>query len=261
MSTPPHRATRPPGARRRLVTVVALLPLVATPVAAQEPLDPSTVTGLSMAADALVGAIVTLLIGGGLVVLAPAFTERTTDRVHEAPARAFLWGLAILVAALVVAVLLAITIVGILLVVPLVVALGVLGTIGFLAAGRAVFDDRGRALFAGVVVAAIASGVPYVGSLLGFVLGCTGVGAWYLDYRDDGSSPDADAPDVDPVSGARPGSTVAAAGSEGGQSTGVDRATAGSSADRSGSADAGAEANTGSGDAWTAGFDEDTGPE
>lgn len=237
MPSPPVRSgTRSLGT---LFGVIALSPL---PVAAQRPPDFVPTTGFSMTVDAVIGGIVTLLIGGGLIALAPEFTERSTDRVLEDPGETFLYGLGIFIAALVVVFLLAITIVGIVLVVPLVIALVVGGEIGYLAAGRAVVDDLGPALLVAIVLSAFASGVPWVGGLVGFVVASTGTGAWYLDYRDDGSSAGG-SPGIDPVSGEPAGSAHTGETGDGTRDAG----------------DGTPDADDESGDAWTAGFDD--GPE
>lgn len=248
----------PPG--RRVTVVLGVLlwtgALFALPVAAQRPPDLSPSIGLSASFDAVLGAFVTLVVGGGLVVLAPEFTERTTDRVLEEPGGTFLYGLGIVVAAFVLAVLLAVTVVGILLVVPLLVALVVVGTFGFLATGRAVVDDLGTALLVAVLVSAVTSGVPYLGGLVGFVIASMGSGAWYLEYRDDGAGPGDGTPGVDPVSGDR--AEVTAAADAGDRGAGRLDSTASEPGDDSpGATGAAAEASTDPGDGWTAGFEDD----
>lgn len=185
----------PPLPNRRIARSTAIagavavgaLSLLALPGAAQQPPDQVPTTGFSLWVDAVVAGVVTLLIGGGFVALAPGYTERTTDRVLETPGETFLYGLGIFVAAIVVIFLLAITIVGLVLAIPLLIAMVIVGELGYLAAGRAVSDDWGPVLLIAIVISAFASGVPYLGGLLGFVLGCLGMGAWYLEYRDDGS--------------------------------------------------------------------------
>lgn len=260
MPSPPpiHRRTALPAA----LGSVALLALVALPAAAQQPPDRVPTTGFSLWVDAAVAGLLTLLIGGGFVALAPEYTERTTDRVLETPGETFLYGLGILIAALVVVVLLAITIVGLVLVIPLVIALVVIGELGYLAAGRAVADDWGPVLLIAIAVSAFASGVPLLGGLVGFVLACMGTGAWYLDYRDDGST-SGGGRDLDTTySGGSGGSTT---GGDVTDEWGATQSTAGgadgthgSGGDRDGpdpAADVDAGSDDDSGDEWTAGFD------
>lgn len=177
-SPPPVRQGALPGA------VLGALLLSVAPIAAQQP---DTGTQFSPVLDALLGALGTLIIGGGFVAFAPAYTERTTDRILDEPGETFLYGVGIFVALIVVVFLLAITIVGIVLAIPLAIAAAVVAELGYLAAGRAVSDRWAVALLTAIAVGALTSGVPVLGGLVGFVLGSMGVGAWYLDYRDDGS--------------------------------------------------------------------------
>lgn len=244
-----------------LLAPIGVIAVLALPAAAQQPPDQVPTTGTSMTVDAMVGGIVTLLVGGGLIAVTPEFTERTTDRVLAEPGETFLYGLGIFVAAVVLVILLAITIVGLVLAIPLILALAVVGQVGYLAAGRAVADEWGVVLLVAVVVSAFASGVPVLGGLVGFVLSCFGFGAWYLDYRDDSG-------------GGTGQQTAHAGGSNSGSSADVtDEWGAGSRPtgtggddDRGspdgGGTDAGADAGDGAaddtddGDPWTSGFDD-----
>lgn len=260
----------PPPLNRRIelstaLGAVALLVGLALPAAAQQPPDRVPTTGGSMLLDAAVAGVVTLLVGGGFVALAPEYTERTTDRALEDPGETFLYGLGILVAAIVVVFLLAITIVGLVLAIPLVIVLAVVGQLGYLAAGRAVADDWGVALLFAVVVSALSNGVPVLGGLVGFVLGSVGTGAWYLDYRDGGSG--SGGSDFDPsYSGGPGGSTGGDVSDEWGASESglgaagathgadVDAGSEPADGDADGYPDGDAEADD-PGDEWTAGFD------
>jgi hypothetical protein len=183
-----------PPARRRLSivgSIVALTALaVAVPVAAQT--QPGVDSGAELAFSFLtnvVGAVIgTLILGGGLILLAPEYTERTTDRIENEPLETFLYGLGISIAAVVVMFLLAITIIGILAVIPMAIALAIVGQLGYLAVGRSVSDEWAVVLLVALVVAAVAGGVPILGGLLGFVLSSMGVGAAYFDYKEDGGT-------------------------------------------------------------------------
>jgi small-conductance mechanosensitive channel len=169
---------------RRLGVVALYLVAASSPVAAQQPAPEGL--GLSATASALVSAVVTLVIAGGLLALAPDYAERTTDRIRDDPGETLIYGIGIVIAAFIVTVLLVLTIVGILLVIPMAIVLAVVGYLGFLAAGRAVSDRWAAALAVAVALAVFTGGVPILGGLVGFVLSSMGIGAAYLDYRDDG---------------------------------------------------------------------------
>ena len=206
----------PPLSRERTVaaTAVGAVLLFVLPVAAQ-PTNPTPEPGLSPVGQAFGGALLTLVVGGGLIALVPEYTERTTDRILETPGETFLYGLVLTVLGLVLAFLLAITVVGVILVVPLVVAAVVLGELGYLAAGRLLTDDWAVVLLGAVVVAAFAGGVPFLGTLVGFVLGSMGIGAWYLEHRDGGSGGDAGDSDVAPAPDGNAEKTAARDGAAG----------------------------------------------
>lgn len=182
---------RPPIQSSRTVAVAVLLGVVVytAPALAQQPgPGPGSEIGLlgvSLLVQAVFGALITLTVGGGWILLAEEYTERTTDRVLEQPGRTFLYGLAIAIATFVLAVLLVITIVGVVVAIPLFVALVVIAELGYLAVGRAVVDDWLAVLGVAVVAAAFAGGVPVLGGLVGFVLSCMAYGSVYLEYRAD----------------------------------------------------------------------------
>lgn len=258
--------SRPPLhlARTSLGSVLTAPLLFALPVAAQQaPTNPPTETGLSLVGQAIGAAVFTLVVGGLLVLVAPEYTERTTDRAIDNPGETFLFGVGIFVAAVVVIFLLAITIVGLVLVIPIVVALAVVAELGYLAFGRAVVDDWPAVLLVSAAVAAFAGGVPLLGGLVGFLLGCVGTGAWYLEYRDGGSGTGSGSTGVDSTPGGTAGAAATAGSASGGwgsdRTTGNhDRsadveATDGTADSSSGCADAGDD----TGDGWTAGFGED----
>ena len=168
---------------RRFGAVALCLVAASTPVAAQQPStgDPT----FSPLIGALVSAFVTFLVAGGLVALKPDYAERTTDRIRDAPGKTLVYGVVIGIAGGVVAVLLALTIIGLVVAIPLLIALAIVGFLGYLAAGRAVSERWGTALAVAVAVAALTGGVPILGGIVGFLISSTGVGAAFLDYRDD----------------------------------------------------------------------------
>ncbi len=175
---------RPP-ARRLGLAAGCLCLIAAAPAAAQQP-APGDV-GLSLTARAFASALVTLVVAGGLVALVPEYVERTTDRILDAPGETFIYGVGIGVVAVIVAVVLVFTVVGIVVSVPILIALAVVGYLGFLAAGRVVSESWGAAVAVAVAVAVVTGGVPVLGGLVGFVLNSMGIGAAYLDYRGDGT--------------------------------------------------------------------------
>ena len=169
---------------RRFGAVALCLVAASAPVAAQQPTpgDPE----LSPLARATVSAFVTFLVAGGLVALAPDYAERTTNRIRSDPGGTLVYGVVIGIAGAVVGGLLALTIIGLVVAIPLLIALAVVGFLGYLAAGRAVSESWGAALAVAVAVAALTGGVPILGGIVGFLISSTGVGAAFLDYRDDG---------------------------------------------------------------------------
>ncbi|MFC6836768.1 hypothetical protein [Halomarina ordinaria] len=170
--------------RHRIVASLLLVPLFAAPAAAQRPFD----TGTTVGVEAAVASLVALVVGGGLLAFAPTYTGRTTRRITEDPGETFVYGVGLGVAVVVLVVVLVLTVVGSLLVIPLAVVVAVAGTLGYLAAGRVVTDSRPLVLLVAVFLAVAVAVVPLLGGLLGFVLSSLGMGAAYLDYRDDGAS-------------------------------------------------------------------------
>lgn len=202
MPSPPLRYSRESLERTVLGTAIGALLLLVLPVAAQQaPTNPTPGTGLSLTAQAITSAVFTGVIGGLLVAVAPDYTERTTDRILQDPGGTFLYGLGIFVATIVVVFLLAITVIGLLLAIPIVIAMAVIGVLGYLAAGRVFFDDWAPALLVAAVTSAFTGGVPILGGLVGFLLGCVAFGAWYLEFRSDGSRSGGSSRGVDPGSG------------------------------------------------------------
>lgn len=175
---------RPPVGPRTSSIVAALLalPVFVGPAAAARPPE----TGVSPAGEVLGAALITLVVGGGLLAFAPEYTERTTQRIHDLPGVTFIYGLGLVVLTIIVVALLAITVVGLLAVIPIIIGLIVVGELGYLAAGRAVTDNWGVALLVAMGCSVIVAGVPILGSLLGLILSSMGLGAAYLGYRDGG---------------------------------------------------------------------------
>ena len=142
--------------------------------------------------SALVGVLVTVIVGGVLLVAARSYAERVTNRARAEPARSFGVGFVAFLAVLGLYVLGVATRILLILAVPLFlgyVVVAVLGTVvGELAAGRLVTNGWVAALAVAAAIAAIVSGVPLLGAIVGFVVGSIGVGAILNELRDGGSS-------------------------------------------------------------------------
>ena len=161
--------------------------LFARPVAAQ-PGPRSGIESIPRYAwylEGLSAALVTLVVGGLFIALAPQYTRRITDIALERPGSAFVIGLIVAIAVIVVAVFLAITVIGMILAIPLLLVFGVVAfltaELAFLAVGRLVSDDWGIILLTAVGTAWFVGAIPVFGSLVGFVLACLGFGAFVLD--------------------------------------------------------------------------------
>lgn len=161
-----------------------VVPSFVAPVVAQGQPD----TGLSPLGEAAAAMAVTLLVGGGLILFAPNYTDRTTKRIRDRPGETLLYGIGIGIVAVVILVILFVSVVGILAAIPPILVMLVAGELGYLAAGRAVTDSWGLAVLVAMGASAVVGAVPVLGTLLGFVLSTLGMGAAYLDYRNDGRS-------------------------------------------------------------------------
>ena len=183
----------PPPTRRVRASLAVSVALVSAvwfvQVAAAQSTDPGADPGVSLVVQAIAAGAVTLVIGGLFIVAAPEYTERVTDRALTRPGQTFLWGVALFVAVLGSAFVLAITIIGLIVAIPLlflyVLFALVAGELGYLAAGRLASDDWPIVLLVAIGVAFVVGGVPILGGLIGFILGCIGVGAVVVDYRAD----------------------------------------------------------------------------
>ena len=183
-----------------VATLIAVA-LFSFPAAAQQP-----ETGISPAAEAGLAALLTLVIGGGLIALAPGYTDRTTRRVLDEPGRTFIYGFLVSIGTVIAVVVLFIIVIGIPVAIILLVLVIVLAEIGYLATGRAVSESWGTALLIAIGVAAFVGGVPYLGGFVGLVVSSLGIGAAVIEYTDDGS-PGSDRPDNSDGPGHARGST------------------------------------------------------
>lgn len=62
------------------------------------------------------------------------------------------------------------------------------GVRGYLAVGKALKEDLIVALVVAVALAGLVGAIPVLGGIIGFVLSSIGVGATYLQYRDENKS-------------------------------------------------------------------------
>ncbi|WP_084177321.1 hypothetical protein [Natrinema saccharevitans] len=165
-------------------TVLGLTGVPAAALARRAPNGVETGTETAAATPWYVQAIgaglVTLVVGGLLVAVAPDSTRRQTDRALESPGIAFAYGIASLVAVIGASVLLAITVIGLVLAIPLLLVFAlvalVAGEYGYLAVGRLVSDNRLLALGCAIVVSVAVGSVPVLGPVVGFVISSIGLG-------------------------------------------------------------------------------------
>lgn len=177
-------------------TVLALTGVPAVALAQRAPNGVETGTETAAATPWYVQAIgaglVTLVVGGLLMAVAPDSTRRQTDRALESPVETFVYGVLALVVVIGAAFLLAITVIGIVLAIPLlfvfaIVAL-VAGEYGYLAVGRLVSDNRLLALGSAIVVSVAVGAVPVLGPVVGFVISSVGLGTVVMAFQEDRNS-------------------------------------------------------------------------
>ncbi|MFW6448652.1 MAG: hypothetical protein ACOC0X_03805 [Halobacteriota archaeon] len=178
---------RPPASRVTGWCTLIVLLLTAPTAAAQTGPSPETVTPVVWGFAAVFAALVTLVVGGLWIALAPGYTERVTDRVHHEPGMTFLWGLGLFIGVVVAALLLTITVVGIIVAFPLLIAFSIVAfltaELGYLAVGRWLVDGRWAVLAVACATAFLVALVPLIGTLAGFVIGSMGMGAVVVEYR------------------------------------------------------------------------------
>lgn len=140
---------------------------------------------------AILSTSMTLLIGGALTV-GESYTDRTTTIIRENPVRCFFWGAVIYVGVVVIAVALALTMVGLVVALPLAALAGtaflIWGQLGLLGVGRIAVEQKWLALGVAVVLSFLTGIVPVAGPILGSVLYVTGLGAGFIDLRQQNRS-------------------------------------------------------------------------
>jgi len=169
-----------PPVRRPLASALPIAALGVAQIPTQRP-----AAGFSFVEEVLAAVLLTLVIGGGLILLAPDYTDRATLRVLEEPSDALLYGIGIGVVVAVTIAILLVTVVGVVLAVPLIVVVLVFSEIGYLAVGRALTDNWIGVLLGAMAASAVVVAIPILGALLGILLSSFGIGAAYLEARGD----------------------------------------------------------------------------
>ncbi|RZH68159.1 hypothetical protein [Natrinema altunense] len=138
------------------------------------------VAGSPWYVQSAIAGLLTLGIGGLLIVTVPAGTRRRTDRALEVPLTAFLYGCPLLSGVIGLSLLIAMTVTERTLVVLAVVTSLLVAVVvsvpGYLAIGRLVADDWLPALGVAVAVSAAVGAVPTLGTLAGFLISSFGIG-------------------------------------------------------------------------------------
>lgn len=127
-----------------------------------------------------------MVVGGGLILCAPQYTERNNRLILEKLGQTLVCGIGLGLAVMVLMIVLVITVVGILLAIPLAIVVLVVSELRYLALGRLVTDNWEIVLLIAMGASAFVGGVPILGGLVELLLASLGIGAAYLDYRSDG---------------------------------------------------------------------------
>lgn len=163
-----------------------LIDVVGQPVVDQP--DPGIDLSVGLGGSAIGAFVTTLVVGAILVAMAPAYTDRMTDDVFDAPVGSFFYGLLCLLGLFLAIVLLVVTVIGIIFVIPLLLLAYLVWAVGstlvFLSIGERILDDAdwpapllvGAALNAGLALTGI-------GGVVSFCLGALGFGAVLLDWQ------------------------------------------------------------------------------
>jgi hypothetical protein len=128
--------------------------------------------------------LVNLVLGGGLLLLAPDYTRRMVAEIRGDAGTAFLWGLLAGIAVPIALVLIAITIIGLLITIPGLIALFFVGLVGNAVTicwiGAILTGNErpgGSAVGVGALVLALVGAVPLLGNLATTLVGFFGLGA------------------------------------------------------------------------------------
>lgn len=148
------------------------------------PIGAPPATPVSSLVGGAIGAfLTTLVVGGIMVAVAPAYTERRMVDLVAEPVNSFLYGLVALVVLVILTVVLVITLVGILLAIPLAIVTYVVWAVGaaiaYLAIGeRLVGREDGwlKPLLVGAAINGVLA-LTGIGGLVAFGIGAAGFGA------------------------------------------------------------------------------------
>lgn len=187
------RSLPAPSRRSPVLASVVLLVLIGdsgTALAQRPPVETTEFWLSGGARDAFTAGVLTLIVGGLLVLFGRAYADRITNRARRRPVRSFGIGFAAFIMLLGLIVFTALVPPLLIVMIPALfafVVVAILGSVfGELAIGRSVVDGWGAALLVAAVVAAITGGVPVLGGIFGFVIGTTGLGAVLDDLLSDG---------------------------------------------------------------------------
>lgn len=153
----------------------------------QADFDVDVTLGEGLAGGAVGTFLTTLIVGGILVAVLPAYTERMMETVLEEPVDSFVYGVASLVFVALAVLVLVFTVVGVIVAIPLIVLTYLVWAVGSAIAFLAIGDrlvDRGDGWLKPLVVAAAMNGglaLTGVGVLVAFVVGAVGFGAVLQD--------------------------------------------------------------------------------
>lgn len=142
---------------------------------------------------AIAGGLLTLVVGGAVLVVGRSYAESVTGKARSEPGRSFVVGFLALLAVIGFFFFGVITRIFLIFAFPLLIGFILLAIFGaviaYLAIGRASTDAWAGALLVAVVVGALIAGIPVIGGLIGFVVGSIGTGAVINHARDgDGRS-------------------------------------------------------------------------
>lgn len=168
----------------RLLSVIAALSVTGVAVAQSPGVESEFGFATRVALRFGVVLLINLVLGGGLLLLAPDYTQRMVAEIRDDAGTAFLWGLLTGIAVPIALVVIAITIIGLLITIPGLIALFFLGLVGNAVAicwiGVILTGNErpsGSAVGVGALVLALVGAIPLLGNLVTTLVGFFGLGA------------------------------------------------------------------------------------